>query len=119
MPDTERPNEPDINRTVSFFDGENLYRHTKEAFGQGHPNYYPTKLSDAICTVHGWKSHGVRFYWPLPPFASKADTRDSSSSPLPHSMIQSATWSKASLAANSLSTSDSRSPVSASNLSAV
>ena len=60
------PNEPDIKRAVSFFDGQNLYRHAKVAFGYHHPNYDPIKLSDAICAIHGWASHGVRFYTGTP-----------------------------------------------------
>lgn len=60
------PNEPDVKRAVSFFDGQNLYRHAKGAFGHHHPNYDPIKLSEAICTIHGWTSHGVRFYTGTP-----------------------------------------------------
>ena len=32
------PTEPDIKRAVSFIDGQNLYRHAKDAFGHHHPN---------------------------------------------------------------------------------
>ena len=60
------PAEPDIKRAVSFFDGQNLYRHAKDAFGHHHPNYDPRKLADAVCADHGWVNHGVRFYTGVP-----------------------------------------------------
>ena len=60
------PTEPDIKRTVSFIDGQNLFRHAKDAFGHYHPNYDPQKLSDAVCQVHGWSNRGVRFYTGVP-----------------------------------------------------
>jgi uncharacterized LabA/DUF88 family protein len=58
--------EPPIKRTVSFFDGQNLYRHAMAAFGHHHPNYDPVKLTGAICASKGWVSHGVRFYTGVP-----------------------------------------------------
>ena len=58
--------EPAIKRAVSFFDGQNLFRRTKAAFGYHHPNYDPRKLSDAVCDAHGWVNHGVRFYTGVP-----------------------------------------------------
>ena len=60
------PAEPDTKRAVSFFDGQNLYRHAKDAFGHHHPNYDPRKLSDAVCADRGWVNHGVRFYTGVP-----------------------------------------------------
>lgn len=57
---------PDIKRAVAFLDGQNLYRHAKEAFGHHHPNYDPIKLTDAVCRHHGWKNNGVRFYTGTP-----------------------------------------------------
>ena len=59
-------NEPAIKRAVSFFDGQNLFRRAKAAFGHYHPNYDPKKLSDAVCAARGWESHGVRFYTGIP-----------------------------------------------------
>lgn len=59
-------NEPDIKRAVAFFDGQNLYRHAKEAFGHHHPNYDPTKLHNAVCAANGWKPFGIRFYTGTP-----------------------------------------------------
>jgi hypothetical protein len=58
--------EPAEKRAVAFFDGQNLYRHAKEAFGHHHPNYDPVKLFDAVCAQNGWKPFGVRFYTGTP-----------------------------------------------------
>ena len=60
------PGEPDPKRAVSFIDGQNLFRHAKDAFGHYHPNYDPQKLSNAVCAAHGWISHSVRFYTGVP-----------------------------------------------------
>ena len=47
------PNQHEITRAVSFIDGQNLFRHAKDAFGHHHPNYDPlTRTSH-----HG---HGLR-----------------------------------------------------------
>ena len=61
--------EPDVKRAVAFFDGQNLYRHAKEAFGHHHPNYHPVKLFDAVCIENGWENRGVRFYTGTPDLA--------------------------------------------------
>jgi uncharacterized LabA/DUF88 family protein len=58
--------EPRDKRAVAFFDGQNLFRHAKDAFGHYHPNYDPQKLFDKICTRNSWKNHGVRFYTGTP-----------------------------------------------------
>ena len=58
--------EPQVKRAVSFIDGQNLYRHAKDAFGHHHPNYDPIKLSEAVCAANGWTSCGVRFYTGTP-----------------------------------------------------
>ena len=58
--------EPDIKRAVSFIDGQNLYRHAKDAFGHHHPNYDPSKLAHAVCVNDGWVNPGVRFYTGAP-----------------------------------------------------
>ena len=60
------PNEPRIKRAVSFIDGQNLFRHAKDAFGHHHPNYDPRKLADAVCAANGWENRGVRFYTGVP-----------------------------------------------------
>ncbi len=53
-------------RAVSFFDGQNLFRHAKDAFGHHHPNYDPVKLAEAVCAEKGWTSVGVHFYTGVP-----------------------------------------------------
>lgn len=40
--------EPKEKRAVAFFDGQNLYRQAKTAFGHHYPNYDPQKLHAAI-----------------------------------------------------------------------
>ncbi len=58
--------EPATKRAVAFFDGQNLYRHAKDAFGHHHPNYDPTKLFNAVCAAQGYENFGVRFYTGTP-----------------------------------------------------
>lgn len=58
--------EPAIKRTVAFYDGQNLYRHAKDAFGYHHPNYHTKNLFQAICDDLGLQNHGVRFYTGTP-----------------------------------------------------
>jgi uncharacterized LabA/DUF88 family protein len=60
------PDEPPVKRAVAFYDGQNLYRHAKDAFGHHHPNYDPIKLFNAVCASGGWHNHGVRFYTGTP-----------------------------------------------------
>ena len=60
------PEEPTGKRAVSFFDGQNLFRHAKDAFGHHHPNYDPVKLAAAVCAANGWIPAGVRFYTGVP-----------------------------------------------------
>ena len=58
--------EPRVKRAVSFFDGQNLFRHAKDAFGHHHPNYDPRKLAEAVCSASGWVNAGARFYTGVP-----------------------------------------------------
>lgn len=58
--------EPNVKRAISFIDGQNLFRHAKEAFGHYHPNYDPNKLTAAICAAKGWEVAGVQFYTGTP-----------------------------------------------------
>lgn len=58
--------EPATKRAMAFFDGQNLYRHAKDAFGHTHPNYDPKKLHEAVCQQHGWIPNLVRFYTGIP-----------------------------------------------------
>lgn len=60
------PSEPATKRAVSFIDGQNLFRHAKDAFGHFHPNYDPASLAEAVCAQEGWVCHQVRFYTGVP-----------------------------------------------------
>lgn len=60
------PEEPARKRAVGFVDGQNLYRHAKDAFGHHHPNYDPRKLLESLCIHHDWQPAGVRFYTGIP-----------------------------------------------------
>lgn len=51
---------------MAFFDGQNLYRHAKDAFGYYHPNYDPSKLHKAVCAQFGWRATLTRFYTGVP-----------------------------------------------------
>jgi uncharacterized LabA/DUF88 family protein len=57
---------PEKQYAMAFFDGQNLFRHAKDAFGHFHPNYDPIKLHAAVCAQHGWTSNLVRFYTGVP-----------------------------------------------------
>ena len=61
--------EPNVKRAIAFFDGQNLYRHAKDAFGYHHPNFDPIKLFDAVCSAKQWANRGVRFYTGTPNLA--------------------------------------------------
>ena len=62
----DRAIEPATKRAVAFIDGQNLYRHAKDAFGHHHPNYDPLALHEAVCAANGWQPFGVRFYTGVP-----------------------------------------------------
>ena len=51
---------------MAFFDGQNLYRHAKEAFGYHHPNYDPVALHKAVCAHFGLRRTLTRFYTGVP-----------------------------------------------------
>ena len=51
---------------MAFVDGQNLFRHAKDAFGHFHPNYDLVKLHRAICEANGWIPTLVRFYTGIP-----------------------------------------------------
>ncbi len=55
-----------VKRAVAFVDGQNLFRHAKEAFGHHHPNHDPNMLFDAVCRENGWQNRGVRYYTGVP-----------------------------------------------------
>jgi len=58
--------EPAVKNVMAFFDGQNLYRHAKDAFGHHHPNYDPVKLHKAICAEKNWRATLTRFYTGIP-----------------------------------------------------
>ena len=60
------PIEPEAERAAAFFDGQNLCRHAKDAFGHHHPNYDPAKLAAAVCEAKGWNVDTVHFYTGIP-----------------------------------------------------
>lgn len=59
--------EPEQKVAYSFFDGQNLFRHAKDAFGHYHPNYDPVKLHRTICERQGWIPGRIFFYTGIPP----------------------------------------------------
>jgi uncharacterized LabA/DUF88 family protein len=58
--------EPPVKRTIAFFDGQNLYRQAKDAFGYSYPNYSPLALASQVCRRNGFNLHEVRFYTGVP-----------------------------------------------------
>lgn len=59
--------EPQKKRVVAFFDGQNLFYATKDAFGYPYPNYDPLCLANAICANQpDWMLSGARFYTGIP-----------------------------------------------------
>jgi uncharacterized LabA/DUF88 family protein len=60
------PTEPAVKNVMGFVDGQNLFRHAKDAFGHYHPNYDPIKLLKAICAARGWRDTLVHFYTGVP-----------------------------------------------------
>jgi uncharacterized LabA/DUF88 family protein len=58
--------EPNIKRTVCFFDGQNLFHHVRAAFGYTYPNYSPLALASRMCRDHGFNLHEIRFYTGIP-----------------------------------------------------
>lgn len=60
------PIEPDIKRTVAYFDGQNFFRCAQEAFDLTHPSFDPIKLAYEICKEQSWSIEQVRFYTGMP-----------------------------------------------------
>jgi uncharacterized LabA/DUF88 family protein len=60
------PAEPAKKYAMAFVDGQNLFRHAKDAFGHYHPNYDPIKLHKAVCEKNGWIPTLVNFYTGVP-----------------------------------------------------
>jgi uncharacterized LabA/DUF88 family protein len=58
---------PSTINAMAFVDGQNLFRHAKEAFGHFHPNYDVQKLHQKVCAEKGWRPTLVNFYTGVPP----------------------------------------------------
>lgn len=58
--------EPEVERAVSFFDGQNLFHHARGSFGHSRPNSDPRRSSEAVCVAGKWDNHGVRFHTGVP-----------------------------------------------------
>ncbi|HEY5329807.1 MAG TPA: NYN domain-containing protein [Acidobacteriaceae bacterium] len=58
--------EPAIKRAVAFIDGQNLFHHSRDAFGYHFPNYDIRKLVDRVATEQHWNLVGVYFYTGVP-----------------------------------------------------
>jgi len=59
--------EPKPVRVHAYFDGQNLYRCTKTAFGYTYPNFDPKKLALRVCLEQaGWVLNAVHFYTGVP-----------------------------------------------------
>jgi uncharacterized LabA/DUF88 family protein len=58
--------EPLQKRTLTFFDGQNLFHSARECFGYTFPNYDVMALSRAVCAASGLLLSGVRFYTGVP-----------------------------------------------------
>lgn len=58
--------EPALKRAVAFVDGQNLFRHTKEAFGYHFPNFDIEKLSTTIARAENWNLQAIYFYTGMP-----------------------------------------------------
>lgn len=60
------PVEPPVKRTITFFDGQNLFYAVRDAFGYTYPNYDPLELARRACDLKGWDLVRVHFYTGLP-----------------------------------------------------
>jgi len=58
--------EPDIKRAVAFVDGQNLFHHSRAAFGFHYPNYDIKKLVETVARGQGWSLVRSYFYTGVP-----------------------------------------------------
>ena len=58
--------EPALKRASVFFDGQNLFRHAKDAFGYSFPKYDIAKLARLVCDRNGWNLASAHFYTGVP-----------------------------------------------------
>jgi len=59
--------EPAVKRVVAFFDGRNLRKSSRSAFGhRDYENTHPLKLARMVCARKGWQLDTVNFYIGVP-----------------------------------------------------
>jgi uncharacterized LabA/DUF88 family protein len=58
--------EPAMKRAVAFIDGQNLFHHSRKAFGYHFPNYDIQKLCQCVAKMRGWNLTCVHFYTGVP-----------------------------------------------------
>ena len=54
--------EPAVKKAFAFIDGQNLFLHSKDAFGYRFPNYDIGALAREVCKANGWELAEARFY---------------------------------------------------------
>jgi hypothetical protein len=54
--------EPAVKRAIAFIDGQNLFHHSRNAFGYNYPNFDIRKLVDGVAASEGWSLVGAYFY---------------------------------------------------------
>jgi len=59
--------EPAVKRVVAYFDGRNLRKSARSAFGdREYENIHPLKIARLICARQGWQLEDVNFYIGVP-----------------------------------------------------
>lgn len=59
--------EPSRKRVVAYFDGRNLRKSARSAFGhRDYENFHPLKLARLVCARQGWHLEAVNFYIGIP-----------------------------------------------------
>jgi uncharacterized LabA/DUF88 family protein len=58
--------EPAVKRAIAFIDGQNLFHHSRNAFGYNYPNFDIRKLVDGVAASEGWSLVGAYFYTGVP-----------------------------------------------------
>jgi len=53
---------PAVLRAHVFFDGQNLFKTAKAAFGYTYPNYDPIALAHHVCNLKNLQCDGIHFY---------------------------------------------------------
>ncbi len=59
--------EPAVKRVIAYFDGRNLRKSARSAFGdREYENIHPLKIARLVCARQGWQLEGVNFYIGVP-----------------------------------------------------